>query len=124
MAQCLIPQRPAHPCRKLGCPALVRDSGYCERHRRSCDHKRGSSASRGYNARWQSYVRWYLGQEENQFCRICLKQDVLEKSECVDHIVPVRGQDDPLFWDPTNHQPLSNKCHSRKTATEDGGFGR
>ena len=40
----------------------------------------------------------------------------------VDHIEPHKG-DDTLFWDQDNWQPLCKPCHSRKTATEDGGFG-
>jgi 5-methylcytosine-specific restriction protein A len=45
-------------------------------------------------------------------------------AEHVDHVEAVDGPDDPRFWDPTCHQPLCASCHSRKTATEDGGFGR
>lgn len=44
-------------------------------------------------------------------------------AECVDHIRPHKG-DQELFWDPANLQSLCDSCHSRKTATEDGGFGR
>jgi 5-methylcytosine-specific restriction protein A len=40
----------------------------------------------------------------------------------VDHIRRVSGADDPLFWDASNHQPVCHSCHSRKTATMDGGF--
>jgi 5-methylcytosine-specific restriction protein A len=40
-----------------------------------------------------------------------------------DHIVPHRGNM-KLFWDPKNWQSLCEGCHSYKTATEDGGFGR
>jgi prophage lambdaSa04, HNH endonuclease family protein len=28
-----------------------------------------------------------------------------------------------LFWDKTNWQAMSKRCHDRKTAREDGGFG-
>lgn len=41
----------------------------------------------------------------------------------VDHIVPVESDKDPAFWDTENWQGLCLKCHSRKTAKEDGGFG-
>jgi len=41
----------------------------------------------------------------------------------VDHIVPHKGDAD-LFWQRTNWQPLCKPCHDRKTATEDGGWGR
>jgi 5-methylcytosine-specific restriction protein A len=35
----------------------------------------------------------------------------------------VTGPDDPLFYDPDNHQPLCASHHGRKTAKENGGFG-
>jgi 5-methylcytosine-specific restriction protein A len=42
----------------------------------------------------------------------------------VDHIVPHKG-DAERFWDSEhNWQALCKRCHDRKTATEDGGFGR
>lgn len=41
----------------------------------------------------------------------------------VDHKVPHKG-DKALFWDSTNWQSLCKPCHDRKTAREDGGFGR
>lgn len=47
-----------------------------------------------------------------------------EAAECVDHIVPVTGPADPLFFNPANHQPISHRQHSEKTATYDGGYGR
>jgi 5-methylcytosine-specific restriction protein A len=40
----------------------------------------------------------------------------------VDHIKPHQG-DPELFWDSENLQALCAPCHSRKTASEDGGFG-
>jgi 5-methylcytosine-specific restriction endonuclease McrA len=34
----------------------------------------------------------------------------------VDHIAPVtRGEADPHFWSPENHQPLCRRCHAKKT---------
>ena len=32
-------------------------------------------------------------------------------------------EDDPLFYDKNNLQALCKRCHSRKTAKEDGAFG-
>ncbi|EKE75520.1 HNH endonuclease [Oceanibaculum indicum] len=40
----------------------------------------------------------------------------------VDHIRPWKG-DAALFLDPNNLQSLCHRCHSRKTASHDGGFG-
>jgi 5-methylcytosine-specific restriction protein A len=64
-----------------------------------------------------------------------LRLDVLRNSEkcktvgcashptVVDHIVPHKG-DQTLFFDRANLQPLCKSCHDRKTAKQDGGFGR
>jgi len=57
-------------------------------------------------------------------CAECARKGIVQGAEHVDHIKPVDGPDDPGFWDAQNHQALCISCHSRKTATEDGGFGR
>ena len=41
----------------------------------------------------------------------------------LDHILP-HGGDMVLFWQRSNWQGGCKSCHSVKTATEDGGFGR
>jgi 5-methylcytosine-specific restriction endonuclease McrA len=41
----------------------------------------------------------------------------------VDHKIPHKGNLE-LFWNRNNWQVLCGACHARKTATEDGGFGR
>jgi 5-methylcytosine-specific restriction protein A len=56
-------------------------------------------------------------------CKICNRA----ASTCVDHIVPFISPQGVVSWerfkDPLNLQGLCQPCHSRKTATEDGGFG-
>jgi 5-methylcytosine-specific restriction endonuclease McrA len=49
--------------------------------------------------------------------------EVNAQNGVIDHITPVSSADDPLFWDESNHQPMLRGHHSRKTATQDGGFG-
>ena len=82
---------------------------------------RGSSCARGYGRRWQRYRLAFL--RDNP---ICMDPYHLHRipapAECVDHIVPHRGDFD-LFWAERNHQPLCLACNSRKCATEEGGFG-
>src|SRR5581483_6944331 len=116
-----MPTLPKRPCRKPGCPALVA-SGFCPQHQYSREASRPSAAKRGYGRRWQRYRLTYIhlhprciASDENGRCEACTEE--------VDHITPVTGPDDPLFWDPTNHQPLCSTHHKRKTAKEDGGFG-
>lgn len=82
---------------------------------------RANSYRRGYaTERWKAYSKRYRA--ENLFCVICLASGREKPSRAVDHIKPCKP-DDPLFWDPMNHQALCWSCHSRKTAAEDGGFG-
>jgi len=54
---------------------------------------------------------------------MCRREQTLTPSTVVDHIQPVKGPEDPAFWDPRNHQALCRSCHSAKTAARDGGFG-
>jgi len=116
-----MPNRPKRICTWPGCRRLIQGSTRCQEHarqgKREADRRRPSAAKRGYGRRWRRYTRAYLA--EHPVCRGCA-----EPSEQVDHIVPVSGPEDPLFWEPTNHQPLCGSCHSAKTASEDGGWGR
>jgi 5-methylcytosine-specific restriction protein A len=67
-----------------------------------------------HSSEWREYSRKYL--REHPFC------ECGEPSEAVDHKIPVsRGGS---FWNPSNHQQKCHRCHNRKTATTDGGFGR
>lgn len=84
--------------------------------------QRLNSYRRGYGTRrWKEYRKRY--QISNPWCAECLKSGKEVPMRDIDHIIPVSGPFDPLFWDQTNHQPLCHSCHSRKTASEDGGFG-
>ena len=53
----------------------------------------------------------------------CTKQGLIREATVVDHITPHKGNKD-IFWDESNHQSLCIRCHNKKTATKDGGFGR
>jgi len=53
---------------------------------------------------------------EEPICRRCRREPSAE----VDHIIPLSLGGERL--DRANLQPLCKTCHSRKTATEDGGF--
>lgn len=111
-----MPTRAPHPCPRCG--TLLRYGQDCPRHpRQRAVDTRPNAGQRGYGAKWQEYSVAY--RKAHPLCECGCGSP----SEMVDHIVPVHGQDDPLFWDPSNHQALSDACHNRKSAA-DGSRGR
>ena len=117
-------------CSHPGCHELTKDR-FCEKHQKEYDEatkvrhqaydkKRGSSTARGYNYRWKKRRIVFL--RKNPLCVECLANGIVKEAKHVDHIIPHKG-DMKLFWDESNWQSLCAECHSRKTATEDGGFG-
>ena len=82
-------------------------------------HDRPSSARRGYGRRWQKYREAFLA--DHPLCQCgtwCCPFGCSRLATDVDHIQPVSGPDDPLFWEESNHQALAHECHSRKTGRE------
>lgn len=77
---------------------------------------RASAAKRGYGRTWREYRAAYLAEH-----RACVGVKGEHARGCnglaavVDHVRPVRGPGDPLFWEPTNHQSLSSACHNLKS---------
>jgi 5-methylcytosine-specific restriction protein A len=120
-----MPMKPLRPCGQPGCPELSNES-YCPEHKREkvqrYDKARGTATERGYNSRWAAYSR--LFRKKNPLCVECLKESLIVGSQHVDHIIAVKGANDPLFWKESNHQALCQPCHSRKTILVDGGFQR
>lgn len=119
--------KPKRVCSKPGCPRLTRER-YCDRHQdhpqqaqRAHDRRRGTATARGYNTRWRRFRAQVLAGEP--LCRVCLAEGQYVQATDVDHIHPVSGPNDPTFYEPTAVQPLCHACHSRKTATHDGGLG-
>lgn len=112
-------------CRHAGCHKLLDVPGYCEAHaalhQKQADSHRGSASERGYNRRWQKARATYLAR--NPLCVHCRDEHRTVSATVVDHIVPHKG-DQQLFWNTANWQPLCKSHHDRKTAREDGGFGR
>ena len=79
-----------------------------------------SSTELGYGYKWQVLRAWWL--RHNPLCVRCREKGLVTEATEVDHILPHKGNKE-MFWDRENLQSLCKKCHSMKTATEDGGFG-
>ena len=118
-----MPSKAKKMCKHPGCNQLV-DGAWCDKHKkitRSYDDRRGSAASRGYDARWRvARARWLSCYP---LCVLCEAEGRLTRATVVDHITPHKG-DYGLFWDASNWQSLCKEHHDSKTASEDGGFGR
>ena len=76
-----------------------------------------------YDWKWRKYSKQYRVENPLCVCEECKERVVPLPSEVVDHIISHRGNI-ALFWDETNHQAMAKVCHDKKTAIEDGGFGR
>jgi 5-methylcytosine-specific restriction enzyme A len=119
-----MPFAPKKPCKTPGCPGLV-DAGLCAvcRAKGLGREDRPTTAQRGYGYRWQKFAKAYLRSNPLAVDIFNCFNGRIYPAEVVDHIVPHRG-DPVLFWSITNLQGLRKVDHDRKTATEDGGFGR
>lgn len=118
-----MPTAAPKPCGHIGCRAMAVAGGRCHKHAgeiKQRDRDRGSAAKRGYGHKWRIARDQYLS--ANPLCVECKRLDLLTASTEVDHVIPHRG-DLGLFWRRSNWQALCKPCHSRKTASEDGGFG-
>ncbi|HEJ9437559.1 TPA: HNH endonuclease [Proteus mirabilis] len=115
-----MPWQPLKRCSYQGCNKRVK-SGRCDEHKREArrqqDSKRGSRRERGYTPTWDKYRLHYL--KLNPLCVHCLKNDVYTPATIVDHIIPIDGGNDVLFWPDWNHQSLCHGCHNTKTFKHD-----
>lgn len=103
---------------------------------RTADERRESSSARGYGTAWTKYSLEL--RRERVLCELCLAACGVEtgiagqtttasgrkrSQGVVDHIVPIDGPDDPLFWEPLAVWCLCNSCNDFKSRLFDGTFG-
>lgn len=85
--------------------------------------RRPSAARRLYGHRWRKESRLFLAQHPLCECDECMASGRRSASAVVDHDPPHRG-DLAAFWDMARWRAMAKRCHDRKTASRDGGFGR
>jgi 5-methylcytosine-specific restriction endonuclease McrA len=111
-----MPSAPPRACR---CGALVPAGKRCPRCTKQYDRTRGTARERGYDSRWERESEAFLALPQNRFCACGCGR----LADMVDHRIAHKG-DRALFWDKSNWQAMYNGCNSRKSVTEEGGFGR
>ena len=119
-----MPWKPKKPCKSIGCPKLTHGR-YCEDHA-ELEHiskegarGRGSSTKRGYGYAWQKLRKYVLLHQP--VCKGFDGEHCGRAAQEVDHILPLsEGGTNDL----DNLQGLCKSCHSKKTARDDGSFGR
>lgn len=116
-----MPIAARRPCTWPGCAALVSIGSRCDRHRKQSDRERGTAHERGYTSAWSKARAAFLA--KHPLCAQHQRDGRVVAASVVDHVRPHQG-DMTIFWDSDNWQSLCKPCHDRKTATEDGGFGR
>lgn len=107
---------PLKQCSRPGCRAYTRDrSGRCPAHPKEprARSKQSQEAQKLYDWRWQQASAAY--RLEHPLCVTCEAAGRVTASQCVDHVVPHRGNYE-LFWDQSNWAALCNDCHRTKTA--------
>lgn len=117
----MSPRRAARPCAHPGCPNLVRGANrrFCDEHQseewKRQDARRGSSAQRGYDARWREVRDRYL--QSHPVCERCQRRP----ATIVHHIVRKAkgGSDDPM-----NLQAVCSLCHAQIHAEAKELFGQ
>jgi 5-methylcytosine-specific restriction enzyme A len=104
---------PIAPGRVCGCGRIVAAGARCATCAAIRDVRRGTSAGRGYDARWRRLRAWHL--TRRPLCAWCERAGRVTRATLVDHLVPITGSGDPRRLDPTNLQSLCRDCHARKT---------
>lgn len=106
-----MPVKPMRPCSKPGCPELVRDGRYCERHKKAeCkryDDRRGTAASRGYAGQWRKVRDIKL--KRSPICERCRSQGRTVPATLVHHIVAIRKGGS--VYNLENLMSVCVKCH-------------
>lgn len=98
-------------CAHHGCSTLISAGTYCEAHlsdKAASLYARGSSAERGYDAKWRTVREAYM--RRHPLCERCEAKGVTEVATMVHHKVALRDGGERL--NPNNFKALCNDCHA------------
>lgn len=112
-----MPSKPRRICNKAGCNEITSGT-YCDVHKAEAEKhrqqhmadRRGSSASRGYDGRWQKLRQHKL--RINPFCESCERIGLVEVATMVHHIKPISQGGKALEY--SNLMSLCEACHDKK----------
>lgn len=119
-----MPWKAPKPCKYPGCLELVRDGGYCDKHKKQVNqsnnrnynrHHRNKSSQAFYDStQWRKLRKIKIARDP--FCEECRNHGLFASATHVDHKVEIRDGGASLDMD--NLQSLCHSCHSRKTLLE------
>lgn len=120
-----MPHKPPSTCRIPGCPQLSHGGGLCDEHKaqyqQQLNARRLTPTQRGYGPSWKAIRDEII--EKHPYCAdpYQVHGGSQVPATDVDHVIPRKeGGTDAE----NNLQSLCHACHSRKTAREDGRWGR
>ena len=118
----LMPYSAPKPCTYPLCKALATNgTSRCTLHPYPKNNRKTTEHLKLYkSSSWIKLRKAYL--LANPICVICKAKGIRTPANTVDHKIPHKGNR-KLFFNQRNWQPLCRSCHSRKTASQDGGFG-
>ncbi|MGZ8164091.1 MAG: HNH endonuclease signature motif containing protein [Methylobacter sp.] len=114
-----MPRKAKLPCRQSGCPALLDNPGFCDKHRRETFKTQKLTVTEDYKERNRFYQRkaWKnvraLQLQLEPLCRRCRSVGKLTAASVVDHIMAIAEGGPDL--DQNNLQSLCSSCHNAKT---------
>jgi hypothetical protein len=120
-----MPMSPPSLCTAPDCGTLVYGGGRCPACRTQSRREAAARRPNAYDAQWARFAKRYLRNHPTCECTECLALPEWRRPAAtdVDHI-DGQGPEGPHGYDEQNLCAMSHAHHSRKTATQDGGFGR
>jgi 5-methylcytosine-specific restriction endonuclease McrA len=73
-------------------------------------------------AKWRKLREFILN--ESPLCTRCYKKGIITPAVICDHVIPINGENDPLFYELSNISTLCDECHRIKTRQDNSRFSK